>query len=342
MRAIVKEKGEAGGTHLRKVPVPDIREDEVLIRVDKAGICGTDLHIYLWDRWSESRLHLPLVPGHEFAGTVEKVGAAVQGVTAGDYVSGEGHVVCWRCRACRTGNPHVCQNLKVLGVDFNGAFAEYVKLPGTNVIHNDRRIPLRVAAVQDPLGNAVQTAFSGDPAGNVALVLGCGPIGLMAIAVAKAAGARAVIALEKNAYRRNLAGRMGATHTYDDFDAAQQGIDEITEGAGVDDVYEMSGAGPLLNFGLKAVKPAGGIHILGIYHDSVSVDVTNGIVFKGVHVHGIHGRLMFQTWTRMQGMLLSGKLDIDAVFTHDFHFERFDEAMAAMKSGDSGKVTLHW
>ncbi|HEX9710493.1 MAG TPA: L-threonine 3-dehydrogenase [Candidatus Thermoplasmatota archaeon] len=342
MRAVVKVRGEAGGTEIRTVPVPEIREDEVLIRVDKAGICGTDLHIYLWDRWSESRLHLPLIYGHEFAGTVEAVGRAVERIEKEDRVSGEGHLACWRCKPCREGNPHVCRNLKVLGVDRDGIFAEYVKLPATNVVHNDPKIPLRVAAVQDPLGNAVQTAFSGHPSGAVVLVLGCGPIGLMSVAVARAAGAREVIAIEKNEYRLGLARQMGATHTFEDPAYAERTIQELTDGVGVDDVYEMSGAAKLLNFGLKSVKPAGGVHILAIYHDVVPIDVTNSVVFKGVHVHGIHGRRMFDTWTRMQGMLLSGKLNIDPVFTHDFAFEQFDEGMAAMKGGNCGKVTLHW
>jgi threonine 3-dehydrogenase len=342
MRAIVKVKGESGGTKREQVPIPRIQDDEVLLRVDKAGICGTDLHIYLWDRWSESRLQLPLVYGHEFAGTVEKVGPHVKGVKKGDFVSGEGHVVCWRCRACREGNAHVCQNLSILGVDFGGCFAEYVKLPGTNVVHNDKKIPLKVAAVQDPLGNAVQTAFAGHPAGSAIAVLGCGPIGLMSVAVARAAGARVIVAVEKNDYRRHLASQLGATHVFDDSDAALAEMHALTEGAGADDVYEMSGHPKLMELALKIVKPAGNVNILGIYHDVVPVDITAGIVFKGVHVNGITGRRMFDTWTKMQGLILSGKLDLDPVFTHDFHFDEFDAGMAAMKSGNCGKVTLHW
>lgn len=342
MRAIVKVKGEGDGTKLKRIPVPKIRDDEVLMRVDKAGICGTDLHIYLWDRWSENRLKLPLVYGHEFAGTVEKVGGSVSGVKKGDFVSGEGHVVCWRCRACRTGNAHVCQNLRILGVDFAGCFAEFVKLPATNVMHNDRKIPLKVAAVQDPLGNAVQTAFAGHPAGNTVAVLGCGPIGLMAIAVAKAAGARTIVAVEKNGYRLRLARSMGATHVFGDGEKALKRVHALTEGAGADDVYEMGGHPKLLDLALRMVKPAGDVNILGIYHDVVPVDVTSGIVFKGVHVNGITGRRMFDTWTKMQGLILSGKLDLDPVFTHEFPFEDFEKGMAAMKKGDCGKVTLHW
>jgi len=341
MRAIVKARGEPNGTELREVPVPELRDDEVLIRVDKAGICGTDLHIYTWDPWSQNRIKPPLVYGHEFAGTVEKVGRSAQGVARGDFVSGEGHVVCWRCNACRTGNAHVCQNLRVLGVDLDGIFAEYVKLPATNVIHNDARIPLRVAAVQDPLGNAVHTAFSGRPSGHTVAVLGCGPIGLMSIAVAKAAGARDIIAVEKNPFRLALAKKLGATHAFDDGAKALADVRAMTGGAGAVDVYEMSGHPKLLELALQLAKPAGGIHILGIYGGAVPVDM-NEIVFKGLNVHGIHGRRVFDTWTRMQGLLLSGKLDIDAVFTHDFPFDKFDEAIAAMKSGDCGKVTLHW
>jgi threonine 3-dehydrogenase len=342
MRAIVKAKAAAGGVELRKVPVPTIRDDEVLMRVDKAGICGTDLHIYLWDRWSENRLHLPLIFGHEYAGTVEAVGARVTGVKKGDFVSGEGHVVCWRCKACLTGNAHVCQKLKILGVDFAGCFAEYVKLPGTNVVHNDSKIPLKVAAVQDPLGNAVQTAFAGHPAGSDIAVLGCGPIGLMAVGVAKAAGARHIVAVEKNAYRLRLAKAMGATHTFSDAAKAHKKMLDMTGGSGADDVYEMSGHPKMLELGLNMVKPAGNVNILGIYHDVVPVDVTAGIVFKGIHVNGITGRRMFDTWTKMQGLILSGALKIDPVFTHDFHFEDFEKAMSAMKGGNCGKVTLHW
>lgn len=342
MRAVVKVRGEPGGTEIQDVPVPEIRADEVLVRVDKAGICGTDLHIYLWDRWSESRLHLPLIYGHEFAGTVEAIGSSVERIAKGDSVSGEGHIVCWRCKACREGNPHVCHNLRVVGVDRPGIFAEYVTLPATNVIHNDPKIPLRVAAVQDPLGNAVQTAFSGHPSGSIVLVTGCGPIGLMSVAVARAAGAREVIAVERNTYRLDLAKKMGATYTFHDLETARTTIDELTGGDGVDDVYEMSGAPPLLEFGLNAVKPAGGVHILAIYHDRVSIDMTNQIVFKGLHVHGIHGRRMYDTWTRMQGMLLSGQLKIDPVFTHEFKFDAFDEAMTVMEGGNCGKVTLNW
>jgi threonine 3-dehydrogenase len=341
MRAIVKVKGEPKATRIRTVPMPKIGHDEVLIRVDRAGICGTDLHIYEWDKWSQGRIKPPLVYGHEFAGTVEKAGASAKGIKKGDFVSGEGHLICWRCNACRTGNAHVCQNLRVLGVDLDGIFAEYVKLPATNVIHNDPRIPLKVAAVQDPLGNAVHVAFSGRPSGHTVAVLGCGPIGLMAIAVAKAAGARDIVAVEKNPYRLGLAKTMGATKTYADGVEALVDVVAMTDGAGADDVYEMSGHPLLLDLALKIVKPAGGVHILGIYHDTVPVDM-NQVVFKGLNVHGIHGRRIFDTWTRMQGLLLSGKLDIEPVFTHEFPFEKFDEAMETMASGNCGKVTLHW
>ncbi len=341
MRAIVKVKGAPNGTKIRTVPVPKIAHDEVLIRVDLAGICGTDLHIYEWDNWSAGRIKPPLVYGHEFAGTVEKAGASAKGFAKGDFVSGEGHIVCWRCNACRTGNAHVCQNLRVLGVDLDGIFAEYVKLPASNVILNDRKIPLKVAAVQDPLGNAVHTAFSGHPSGHTVAVLGCGPIGLMAIAVARAAGARLIVAVEKSPYRLALARAVGATHAYADGAKALEEVGAMTGGAGADDVYEMSGHPLLLDLALKIVKPAGGVHILGIYHDTAPVDM-NAVVFKGLNVRGIHGRRMFDTWSRMQGLLASGRLNIDPVFTHEFPFERFDEAMATMASGNCGKVTLHW
>jgi threonine 3-dehydrogenase len=342
MRAIVKVKEGPGGTKVKPVPVPKIGPNEVLIRVDMAGICGTDLHIYEWDPWAQGRIKVPLIYGHEFAGTVDKVGGSVEGVARGDFVSAEGHLVCWRCNACRTGNAHVCENLKVLGVDVPGIFAEYVALPATNVIHNDKRIPLRVAAVQDPLGNAVHTAFSGRPTGHTAAVLGCGPIGLMAVAVAKAAGARAIVAVEKNEYRQALARKMGATAVYADGDEALREVKAMTGGAGAEDVYEMSGHPRLLDLALKMVQPAGGIHILGIYRDAAVPININEVVFRGLHVHGIHGRRVFDTWTRMQGMLVSGKLDIEPVFTHDYPFEKFDEAMHTMASGNCGKVTLHW
>lgn len=279
--------------------------------------------------------------GHEFAGTVEKAGASAKGVQKGDFVSGEGHLVCWRCNACRTGNAHVCQNLRVLGVDLDGIFAEYVKLPATNVVHNDAKIALNVAAVQDPLGNAVHVAFSGRPSGHTVAVLGCGPIGLMAIAVAKAAGAREIVAVEKSPYRLALAKTMGATKAYADGGKALEEVVAFTGGAGADDVYEMSGHPLLLDLALKMVKSAGGVHMLGTYRDTVSIDM-NQVVFKGLNLHGIHGRRIFDTWTRMQGLLLSGRLNIDPVFTHEFPFEKFDEAMETMASGNCGKVTLHW
>jgi len=342
MRAIVKGKGMPNGTRIRPVPVPKIGPDDVLVKVDKAGICGTDLHIYQWDAWSQARIKVPLVYGHEFAGTVEKVGGNAKGIQKGDFVSAEGHFVCWRCNACRTGNAHVCENLKVLGVDLDGIFAEYVKIPATNIIHNDKRIPLNVAAVQDPLGNAVHTAFSGHPTGHTIAVLGCGPIGLMALAVARAAGARAVVAVEKNEYRQALARKMGATHVFGEPAEALADVKAMTGGAGADDVYEMSGHPKLLDLALRLAKPAGGIHILGIYHDQqVAVNI-NEVVFRGLNIHGIHGRRVFDTWTRMQGMLVSGRLDISPVFTHEYPFEKFDEAMQTMASGNCGKITLHW
>jgi threonine 3-dehydrogenase len=340
MLALVKAQS-GPGLELRDVPRPTIGINDVLIRVHKTGICGTDLHIESWDPWAAKTIRPPLVVGHEFVGRIVEVGSNVADFHPDDLVSGEGHVVCGRCRHCLAGRRHLCANAIGLGVGRDGAFAEYVALPMTNVWHHWPGIDEEVAAIFDPFGNAVHTALAFPVLGEDVLVSGAGPIGLMATAVARHAGARFVVVSEPNAYRRELATRMGATVVVDPLARDLHDVQaELGMVEGFDVALEMSGNPAALRTALDNMAHGGGVALLGIPTEDVSLDV-NAIVFKMLTLRGIYGREMYETWYKMTVMLESG-LDIRPAITHRFSFRDHEAAFAAARSGDSGKVILDW
>jgi threonine 3-dehydrogenase len=340
MLALVKT-GPHAGLELTDVPVPAIGINDVLIRVHKTGICGTDLHIESWDPWAATTIKPPLVVGHEFVGEVVHIGSNVDDLHPGDIVSGEGHVVCGRCRHCRAGRYHLCAHTVGLGVNRDGAFAELVALPVTNVWHHWPRIDDDVMAIFDPFGNAVHTALAFPVLGEDVLVVGAGPIGLMATAVVRHAGARYVVVSEPNAYRRRLAMNMGATRVTDPKAESLADVQaELHMVEGFDVVLEMSGHAGALRDALANMAHGGSMAILGIPTAEIPIDV-NQIVFKQLTVQGIYGREMYETWYQMSVMLTSG-LDIKPAITHRFAFRDFEAAFAAARSGDSGKVIMDW
>jgi threonine 3-dehydrogenase len=340
MLALVKTQPGAG-LELREVPRPRIGLHDVLIRVHKTGICGTDLHIESWDPWAAKTIHPPIIVGHEFVGDIVEVGSEVTDFHRGDLVSGEGHVVCGRCRHCLAGRRHLCANSIGLGVGRDGAFAEYVSLPMTNVWHHWPGVDEEVAAIFDPFGNAVHTALAFPVLGEDVLVSGAGPIGLMATAVVRHSGARFIVVSEPNAFRRDLAAKMGATVVVDprerDLHDVQADLGMVE---GFDVALEMSGNASALRAAIDNMAHGGSIAILGIPTGEISLDV-NEIVFKMLTIRGIYGREMYETWYKMTVMLQSG-LDIRPAITHRFGFREHEAAFAAARSGDSGKVILNW
>jgi threonine 3-dehydrogenase len=340
MLALVKTR-PAPGLELLDVPMPSIGINDILIRVHKTGICGTDLHIESWDPWAAKTIHPPLIVGHEFVGEIVEIGANVVDFAPGDLVSGEGHVVCGRCRNCLAGRRHLCANTIGLGVGRDGAFAEYVALPMTNVWHHWTGVNEEVAAIFDPFGNAVHTALAFPVLGEDILVSGAGPIGLMATAVARHAGARHVVVSEPNAYRRELATKMGATLTIDPRERTLEStFAELDMVEGFDVALEMSGNPAALRAAVASMAHGGRIAILGIPTEEIALDV-NAIVFKMLTLRGIYGREMYETWYKMTVMLQSG-LDITPAITHRFGFRDFEAAFAAARAGDSGKVIMDW
>jgi threonine 3-dehydrogenase len=340
VRALVKAKaGE--GLVLEDVPEPEIGINDVLIRVHKTGICGTDLHIYEWDEWAAKTIPAPMVVGHEFVGEVVAFGSNVSDFAVGDLVSGEGHVVCGRCRNCMAGRRHLCAHSIGLGVNRPGAFAELVAMPMTNIWHHWPGIDEEVASIFDPFGNAVHTALSFDVLGEDVLVTGAGPIGCMATAVARFAGARHVVVTDLNPYRLDLARRLGATAAVDPRERDLADVQaELAMTEGFDVGLEMSGSPEALRTMIANMAHGGGIAILGIPSANVELDL-NPLIFNMLTVKGIYGREMYETWYQMSVMLESG-LDISPVITHRFSYRDFEEAFAVARSGQSGKVILDW
>ncbi|WP_263378022.1 L-threonine 3-dehydrogenase [Granulicella paludicola] len=340
MRALMKTQA-AAGMEMREVPVPEIGASDVLIAVETASVCGTDLHIYHWDEWAQARIKPPYIPGHEFCGTVAAVGSLVQGIAVGDFVSAEMHVACGHCLQCRIGQAHVCQFVKILGVDADGAFADYVRIPASNVWKLDPAIPRDFGSLFDPFGNAVHTVLSGAIAGQTVAVTGCGPIGLFAIAVAKACGAAKIFAIEPNETRRALATTMGAHAALDS--AASDLLLQVkseTGGNGVDVLLEMSGHPSAIRQGFSLLRMGGRASLLGIPSRPVELDLANAVIFKGATVHGINGRKMYETWYQAEALLREGHIDLSPVITHRLALERFDEAMHLLESGEASKILL--
>jgi len=324
------------------VAVPAIGPTEVLARVKAASICGTDLHIYGWDRWSQGRIKPPLTLGHEFCGTVERVGDEVTAVKPGDFVSAEMHVNCGHCRQCRLGQAHICQNLRIIGIDQDGAFADFVRIPASNIIKLDPDIPEHYGAILDPLGNAVHTVLAGPIAGQTVLVTGCGPIGLMSIAVAKACGSSTVFATETNEARRSMGKKMGADVVINPAseDAVKRILEE-TDGTGVDALLEMSGNPQAIQQGFRALRAGGRASLLGIPPENVPLDLVNDVIFKGATVQGIYGRRMYETWVQMTALLKAGRLNLEPLFGQRAPLAQFEGAFAKLQEGLPGKILLY-
>jgi threonine 3-dehydrogenase len=340
MKAILK-RSVGPGLELAEVPEPTMGINDVLIRVQKTGICGTDVHIYEWDAWAQTTVRPPLVIGHEFVGEVVDIGGNVSGFRPGDIVSGEGHVVCGRCRNCMAGRRHLCKDTQGVGVNRAGAFAELIALPMTNVWHHAREIDREVAAIFDPLGNAVHSALSFDVLGEDVLVTGAGPIGLMAAAVAQHAGARFVVITDVNPYRLDLAKRLGVTRAVN---VRQEKLSHVQEHLGMREGFdvglEMSGNPAALSDMLSQMCHGGKIAILGIPTRQAPFD-WNTVVFNMITIKGIYGREMYETWYKATAMIQSG-LDIRLVITHRMDYKNFEDGFQAMRTGQSGKVVLDW
>lgn len=340
MKALVKAHAGPGLT-LEDVPVPGFGINDVLIRVDRTGICGTDVHIYKWDAWAAKTIPAPMVVGHEFVGVIEAVGDNVKDFFPGDLVSGEGHVVCGRCRNCLAGRRHLCKDTKGVGVNRPGAFAEYLSLPMTNVWHHRDDIDRDVASIFDPFGNAVHTALAFPVLGEDVLITGAGPIGIMAAAVVRHAGARYVVITDVNEYRLDLAKKMGATLAVD---VRKETLADVQKKLGMKEGFdvglEMSGNPSAFQDMLAGMCHGGKIAMLGIPAEPIAID-WNIVVFNMLTIRGIYGREMYETWYKMSVMLESG-LDISPVITHKFHFSEFEKGFEVMLSGRAGKVILDW
>ncbi|HSB90434.1 MAG TPA: L-threonine 3-dehydrogenase [Anaerolineales bacterium] len=340
MKAVVKAQS-AAGLEVRRIPIPSFGPDDVLVKVRAASICGTDLHIYRWDPWAAGRVHPPVVVGHEVCGDVVARGSMVTTPAVGEFVSLESHVICNTCAFCRTGQGHICENTRLIGVDRDGAFAEYVAIPAQNAWPNPPDLPLEIAVLQENFGNAVHTAFAFDLRAKKVLVTGCGPVGLMTIAAARAIGARAIYATDVSRYRIEFARRMGADlalHASED--PVLEAVRQATDGEGVDVLLEMSGAPSAIDQGFSLLKPGGDAALLGVAPGPFEVDWNRHIVFKAAHVQGIYGRRLWQTWYQARGLIRSGAVDLSPMVTDRFRLEDFDAAFQRMASGESGKVML--
>jgi len=350
MRALVKSRDEpglwfedahplpAGSTGIPGEPGPT----DVLIRVKMAGVCGTDRHIYEWDHWSRSRVPVGIITGHEFVGTIEKIGAGVTRVEVGQRVTAEGHITAGTDYNSRTGNAHIARDMRILGVDRDGCFADYVMVPQYNVWPLNKGVPDRIAAVMDPLGNAVHTVMSAGVSAQSVLITGAGIIGLMAVTVARAAGASKVFVTDVDPRRLEIARKLGADFVFDPTrgDAWIDIIDQHTPGGGCDVLLEMSGAVSAINAGFRALRNGGTAALLGIPGKPIEFDLSNHIIFKGARVLGINGRHMWKTWYQMEELILSGRLRLDDIITHTLPFERYEDAFKLMQSGDGIKVVL--
>ena len=340
MKALVK-KERAPGIWMEDVARPQIGHNDVLIEIQKTAICGTDMHIYTWDAWAQKTIPVPMAVGHEYYGRIVEVGSEVRGFAVGDRVSGEGHVTCGYCRNCRAGRRHLCRNTVGVGVDRPGAFAQYLALPAVNAFKLPDVITDDIASILDPFGNAVHTALAFNLVGEDVLITGAGPIGIMASAVARFAGARHVVITDVNDYRLELARKMGASRA---INTRQQSLDDTMRELGMQEGFdvglEMSGNAAAFREMLRTMHHGGAVAILGIPPDQTAID-WNQVIFKGLTLKGIYGREMFETWYKMSSLLQSG-LDLTPIITHHFPVQEFDQAFRKMGSGQSGKVILDW
>jgi threonine 3-dehydrogenase len=340
MKALVKAKAERG-IWMEDIKKPDVGHNDVLIKVNRTAICGTDIHIFKWDDWAQATIPVPMAVGHEFSGEIVDMGIEVKGYEIGDRVSAEGHITCGYCRNCRAGRRHLCMNTVGVGVNRQGAFAEYLSVPAFNVFKLSDAISDDMASILDPLGNATHTALSFDLVGEDVLITGAGPIGIMAVAIARYAGARHVVITDVNDYRLDLANKMGATRT---INVSKGTIDEAMKELGMVEGFdvgmEMSGNPQAFRDMLRTMHHGGKVAILGIPPGDMAID-WNDVIFKGLVLKGVYGREMFETWYKMSSMLQSG-LNMDPIITHHFDIDEFQPAFELMESGQSGKVILHW
>jgi len=340
MNALVKKYAKPG-IWLEEVPVPEPGINDVVIKIKKTAICGTDIHIYNWDDWAQKTIPVPMVVGHEYVGTVHSFGSNVKGFNKGDLVSGEGHIVCGQCRNCLAGRRHWCKDTQGVGVNRQGAFAEYVCIPYSNVWLCDPKIPEDILSIFDPYGNATHTALSFDLLGEDVLITGAGPIGIMAAAIAKHSGARYVVITDVNPYRLQLAEKMGVTRAVD---VTKTKISDVQKELGMTEGFdvglEMSGVGIAFEAMLENMVHGGKIALLGILQPETKIN-WDLIVFNSLTIKGIYGREMFETWYKMQ-VMIQGGLDLSSIITHRFHYTEFEKGFELMKSGNSGKIILNW
>jgi threonine 3-dehydrogenase len=340
MKALVKAKAERG-IWMEDIATPEVGHNDVLIKVKRTAICGTDIHIFKWDDWAQATIPVPLAVGHEFCGEIVEMGVEVRGFSVGDRVSAEGHITCGVCRNCRAGRRHLCMNTAGVGVNRPGAFAEYLSVPAFNVFKLSESISDDMASILDPLGNATHTALSFDLVGEDVLITGAGPIGVMAVAIAKYAGARHVVITDVNDYRLDLARKMGATRA---LNVTTESLDDAMRSLGMEEGFdvgmEMSGNPMAFRDMLRTMHHGGKVAILGIPPDETVIDWKD-VIFKGLELKGIYGREMFETWYKMSSMLQSG-LNIEPIITHHFPVDDYLPAFELMESGQTGKVILNW
>ncbi len=339
MKALVKKYPERG-IWMEEVPVPEMQVNDVLVKIKKSAICGTDLHIYKWDEWSQKTIHTPMTIGHEYVGTIVDMGSGVTNLKTGDRVTSEGHIACGHCRNCRRGKPHVCQNVIGIGVNRDGIFAEYAVIPATNIILLNKKIGDELVSIFDPFGNATHTALSFPVVGEDVLITGAGPIGCMAAAICRFAGARFIVITDISEYRLNLAKKMGATKA---INPTKERVADVVKELGMlgfDIGLEMSGVPSAFNEMLENMYNGSKIALLGILPGSTTIPWEK-IIFKAIQIKGIYGREMFETWYKMEQMILSG-LDISPVITHRFPVDKYEEGFHIMEEGNCGKVILDW
>ncbi|WP_417458324.1 L-threonine 3-dehydrogenase [Kordiimonas sp.] len=340
MKALVKAKAETG-IWMEDVPMPEVGHNDVLVRVKKTAICGTDVHIYNWDKWAQDTIPVPMHVGHEFAGEIVELGSEVKGLTIGQRVSAEGHITCGHCRNCRAGQRHLCRNTEGIGVNRPGAFAEYISVPAVNICPLPDAVSDDLGAILDPLGNAAHTALSFDLVGEDVLITGAGPIGIMAVAIARRVGARNIVITDVNDFRLDLALKMGATRAVNvTKESLRDTMADLHMHEGFDVGLEMSGVPQAFGNMLETINHGGKVALLGILPEGTGIN-WNHVIFKGLQVHGIYGRRMFETWYKMIAMLESG-LDLSPIMTHSFKADDFQKGFDIMRSGQSGKVILDW
>ncbi len=341
MTAVIKDRPEQGFTIEKRKISTELKKDEVLVKVRTASFCGTDYHLYTFDEWAKNRLRLPLIVGHEFSGEVIKVGKRVEKVKKGDIVSAETHIICGECEFCLRGEGHICENTKIIGVDTDGCFAGYVKIPEANCFLNNKAANHLHLSVQEPLGNAVHTMAHFPVEGRSVAIVGCGPLGLMGIDVSRAYGAKKIIAIEINAYRRQKAEELGADVVIDprEEDVVKRVLEE-TDGRGVDVVGEFSGNKTAIEQAFKYIKPGGGMSLLGIPAENIELNLADDVVFKGIEIYGVVGRRIYDTWHEVRRLIDEGRLNLDKIITHQLPLKDVEKAAEIMKSGDSGKIVL--